>query len=216
MPRARDVPQLKPHEPFQYCMMDYLSLLMFTQLRCSARKDAKSTCLKPQCGDGYRESVPGNVARACGREPALQYRWLQHAHTPAHVRRVGWKTSPNRVCVCVSVFVSVSRASLSDSLSVCLSLSVSLPLAPLPPFSLSLSLSFSLPLSLLSRRPAPSVCMCLCARVHAGTAGLKEECDDGNSVDGDGCSSSCTVEAGFTCEPVAGSPKRKDATGVGE
>ena len=27
----------------------------------------------------------------------------------------------------------------------------------------------------------------------------EEECDDGNVVDGDGCSSSCTVEDGFTC-----------------
>ena len=27
-----------------------------------------------------------------------------------------------------------------------------------------------------------------------------EECDDGNSADGDGCSSTCTVESGYTCD----------------
>lgn len=26
------------------------------------------------------------------------------------------------------------------------------------------------------------------------------ECDDGNTVNGDGCSSTCTVEPGFKCE----------------
>ena len=29
-----------------------------------------------------------------------------------------------------------------------------------------------------------------------------EECDDGNAVSGDGCSSTCKKEAGFTCQPV--------------
>jgi cysteine-rich repeat protein len=28
-----------------------------------------------------------------------------------------------------------------------------------------------------------------------------EACDDGNLTDGDGCSSTCTLEAGFTCAP---------------
>ncbi|WP_373048619.1 DUF4215 domain-containing protein [Vulgatibacter sp.] len=31
-----------------------------------------------------------------------------------------------------------------------------------------------------------------------------EACDDGNSSDGDGCSASCAVEAGFTCPPAGG------------
>jgi cysteine-rich repeat protein len=31
---------------------------------CSARKEAKTSCLKPVCGDGYRESVPGLI-EAC-------------------------------------------------------------------------------------------------------------------------------------------------------
>ena len=26
------------------------------------------------------------------------------------------------------------------------------------------------------------------------------QCDDGNIIDGDGCSSSCSIETGFTCE----------------
>ena len=30
-----------------------------------------------------------------------------------------------------------------------------------------------------------------------------ETCDDGNTLDGDGCSSACAVEAGFTCDPLA-------------
>lgn len=25
------------------------------------------------------------------------------------------------------------------------------------------------------------------------------ECDDGNTVNGDGCSSTCTIESGYTC-----------------
>jgi len=46
--------------------------------------------------------------------------------------------------------------------------------------------------------------------------GMNEECDDGNKHDDDGCSSLCTVEEAWACESVAGSPKRKDANGVGE
>ncbi|HVW29868.1 MAG TPA: DUF4215 domain-containing protein [Polyangiaceae bacterium] len=37
-----------------------------------------------------------------------------------------------------------------------------------------------------------------------------EECDDGGTVSGDGCSSACKVEAGWTC-PKAGSPCQKTA-----
>jgi cysteine-rich repeat protein len=35
-----------------------------------------------------------------------------------------------------------------------------------------------------------------------------EECDDGNRVDGDGCSSKCTIEVGWSCEtcPPSGTP----------
>ena len=29
-----------------------------------------------------------------------------------------------------------------------------------------------------------------------------EECDDGNTIDGDGCSGTCVIEAGFLCDPV--------------
>ena len=31
-----------------------------------------------------------------------------------------------------------------------------------------------------------------------------EECDDGNVIDGDGCSSTCKLEAGYQCDPVLG------------
>lgn len=31
-----------------------------------------------------------------------------------------------------------------------------------------------------------------------------EQCDDGNTADGDGCSSNCAVEEGFTCSALAG------------
>jgi cysteine-rich repeat protein len=37
------------------------------------------------------------------------------------------------------------------------------------------------------------------ARCGDGTIEFPETCDDGNIVGGDGCSSTCTVEAGFTC-----------------
>ena len=33
-------------------------------------------------------------------------------------------------------------------------------------------------------------------------AGDNEQCDDGNGVDGDGCDSSCQIEAGFACEVI--------------
>ena len=36
-----------------------------------------------------------------------------------------------------------------------------------------------------------------------GLQGLQEDCDDGNTVNGDGCSVACTVEPGYRC-PVAG------------
>lgn len=32
-----------------------------------------------------------------------------------------------------------------------------------------------------------------------------EECDDSNSISGDGCSNSCKIESGFAC-PVVGQP----------
>ena len=34
---------------------------------------------------------------------------------------------------------------------------------------------------------------------------IGEQCDDGNSADGDGCSSGCLIEAGFVC---SGQPSR--------
>ena len=47
---------------------------------------------------------------------------------------------------------------------------------------------------------SPSVCTSLCGNsvLNAG-----EQCDDGNIVSGDGCSSTCTIEAGWSC---SGSP----------
>ena len=33
-------------------------------------------------------------------------------------------------------------------------------------------------------------------------------CDDGNNIDGDGCSSDCKIEGGYHC--VGGSPNSKD------
>jgi cysteine-rich repeat protein len=47
-------------------------------------------------------------------------------------------------------------------------------------------------------QPVNGVCKFVCGDfVIAGS----EVCDDGNSVDKDGCSSTCTVEPDFTCEP---------------
>ena len=39
------------------------------------------------------------------------------------------------------------------------------------------------------------------------------DCDDGNKVDGDGCSSTCEIEEGFTCQ--GGSPMSKDSCSKG-
>jgi cysteine-rich repeat protein len=41
-----------------------------------------------------------------------------------------------------------------------------------------------------------------------------EECDDGNTVDGDGCTSECTAEVGYYCE-TAGEPCRRVLCGDG-
>ena len=61
----------------------------------------------------------------------------------------------------------------------------------------------------------------LCYPVTCGdglreTSGSKQEaCDDGNTVDGDGCSSTCSIESGFQCEPMSGSKRgRSNAMGV--
>ncbi|MFZ9889620.1 MAG: fibro-slime domain-containing protein, partial [Myxococcota bacterium] len=46
-----------------------------------------------------------------------------------------------------------------------------------------------------------------CAEVCGDGLKLGQEgCDDGNTRDGDGCSASCSVEAGFTCETIAEVP----------
>ncbi len=41
-----------------------------------------------------------------------------------------------------------------------------------------------------------------------GVVAGNEQCDDGNTVSGDGCSSTCALEAGYTC-PHAGQPCKK-------
>ena len=35
-----------------------------------------------------------------------------------------------------------------------------------------------------------------------------EQCDDGNTIDGDGCSSDCMIEPGFECNGPAGQPSQ--------
>lgn len=37
-------------------------------------------------------------------------------------------------------------------------------------------------------------CILYCSN---GVRGIDEECDDGNAIDGDGCSSACTIESGY-------------------
>jgi cysteine-rich repeat protein len=58
-------------------------------------------------------------------------------------------------------------------------------------------------------------CTPLCGNVRNGL----EECDDGDTDNGDGCSSTCTVEAGYSCSgainsasvclPICGDGKKK-------
>src|SRR6185369_5093958 len=43
-----------------------------------------------------------------------------------------------------------------------------------------------------------------------------EGCDDGNLLAGDGCSATCTVEAGFTCTPQAVPETRSCSSGIGQ
>ncbi len=57
--------------------------------------------------------------------------------------------------------------------------------------------------------PTPSVCSNDCGN---GAPNGVEQCDDGNTTNGDGCSSECAVEAGFECSAaVASAPE--DAVG---
>ena len=58
------------------------------------------------------------------------------------------------------------------------------------------------------RRRAPSSC-------GNGTVETGEACDDGNMNSGDGCSSSCTIEAGFMCPAVARSDAETCQSGTG-
>jgi cysteine-rich repeat protein len=43
-----------------------------------------------------------------------------------------------------------------------------------------------------------------------------EECDDGNLADGDGCSSTCKKEGGFTCTPITSPDSSKCKSGTGD
>jgi len=51
---------------------------------------------------------------------------------------------------------------------------------------------------------ASNLCLEVCGDGRRFTLG----CDDGNNVNGDGCSADCNVEVGYTC--VGGSPNSKD------
>ncbi|APR80127.1 Multiple EGF-like-domain protein 3 precursor [Minicystis rosea] len=57
----------------------------------------------------------------------------------------------------------------------------------------------------VSHRPALDVCYVTAPSYTCGdgTLGGAEACDDGNTVSGDGCSATCTIESGYTC---SGSP----------
>ncbi len=55
----------------------------------------------------------------------------------------------------------------------------------------------------LTSKPGSDVCVEICGDgIDLGMLG----CDDGNTVDGDGCSSNCEVEPGFTCQKPAEGP----------
>ena len=47
---------------------------------------------------------------------------------------------------------------------------------------------------------SPDVCSFLCGNSLIDSVGLHiETCDDGNTLSGDGCSTSCTIEDEYTC-----------------
>lgn len=52
-----------------------------------------------------------------------------------------------------------------------------------------------------TNRSQPSICTTICGdSLKIGSLlGGTEECDDGNVIDGDGCSSACKIEGGYTC-----------------
>ena len=52
-----------------------------------------------------------------------------------------------------------------------------------------------------------------CQEVCGDGKKFVSDCDDGNNVDGDGCSSKCEIEEGYTCQ--GGSPASKDSCSRG-
>jgi cysteine-rich repeat protein len=54
------------------------------------------------------------------------------------------------------------------------------------------------PLGEVSPNRSPDVCTTGCGNVFSNV--MSEQCDDGNNVDGDGCSRECRTETGHTCE----------------
>eukprot|EP01137_Pigoraptor_chileana_P008764 Opistho-2@56068 len=58
--------------------------------------------------------------------------------------------------------------------------------------------------SQLTARSAPTM-LCRALACGDGVRSIGEECDDGNVLDGDGCSSSCQVEENWACKSLHGS-----------
>ena len=53
----------------------------------------------------------------------------------------------------------------------------------------------------------------LCQEICGDGKRIISDCDDGNTIDGDGCSSTCEIEKGYHC--VGGSPYSKDSCTLG-
>ncbi len=58
----------------------------------------------------------------------------------------------------------------------------------------------------LSPRSVRAADLCTLSGCGDGIVGPNEFCDDRNTLDGDGCSSQCTIECGYTCKTIWGQP----------
>jgi cysteine-rich repeat protein len=60
-----------------------------------------------------------------------------------------------------------------------------------------------------------SICSTLCGNGQVDTRGaVVEECDDRNRDDGDGCSSGCQIECGFSCRKLSGTSNCQSSCGM--
>ena len=130
-------------------------------------------------GDSFQTSAPfssgaegENSARSSSSTSAMERPWEQKSLPP---RRTWALVLPGIAVLLVLATSSVYYLGMKGTI-------------PLP--------ASLLPESVLEEIPAPAETLPVCGD---GVLAESEQCDDGSTTDGDGCSISCTLEAGWVC-----------------